>query len=239
MVRLAGHEVELVRRRVKRVTLRVYPPDGRVRLTAPARATLRDLADLVSERSAWIEGHRQRFAELAAGGAARYLPGETHYLRGVPYALARQDQRAGNRVRILTEDDRILLLAPPDAGRDVLERAFARFYRSELAADLAPLVAAREQELGVRAAAVGIKRMSTRWGSCNPVAGRLWFNLELAKRRPALLECVVVHELAHLLVADHGPRFKALMTRHLPQWRMLGKELEAWPLWARLPREGA
>lgn len=239
VVRLAGHEVELVRRRVKRVTLRVYPPDGRVRLTAPARATLRDLADLVSERSAWIEEHRRRFAELAAGGAARYLPGETHYLRGVAYALARQDERAGNRVRILTAGDRILLLAPPDAERDVLERAFERFYRSELAADLAPLVAAWEQELGVRAGTVGIKRMSTRWGSCNPVAGRLWFNLELAKRRPALLECVVVHELAHLLVADHGPRFKALMTRHLPEWRALGKELEAWPLWARLPRGGA
>lgn len=239
VVNLGGHEVELVRKRVKRVTLRVYPPDGRVRLTAPGSTPLRDLARLVTERSDWIERHRQRFFELHVGAAARYLPGETHYLRGTAYTLARHSDLAGAsgaRVRIRIAEDRIHVHARPDVERAALERAFDRFYRNELAADLVPLVADWERELGVRAGAVGIKRMSTRWGSCNPVAGRLWFNLELGKRRPALLECVVVHELAHLLVADHGPRFKALMTRHLPEWRALGKELEAWPLWARLPR---
>ncbi len=242
VVTLGGHEVELVRKRVKRVTLRIYPPDGRVRLTAPGNTPLRDLARLVTERSDWIERHRKRFSELAVGAAARYLPGETHYLRGIAYTLARPAAPGGagaSRVRIHTVGDRIVLHAPADADLAALERAFARFYRNELASDLAALVTKWERGLGVKASAVGIKRMSTRWGSCNTVAGRLWFNLELAKRRPSLLECVVVHELVHLLVADHGPRFKALMTRHLPEWRALSRELEAWPLWARLPSQDA
>ncbi|NLG08305.1 MAG: M48 family metallopeptidase, partial [Deinococcales bacterium] len=46
---------------------------------------------------------------------------------------------------------------------------------------------------------------------------------------------IVVHEVAHLLVPDHGPRFKALMSRHVPRWRELDAELDAWPLWAPLP----
>lgn len=245
---IAGHEVEVVRKRVKRLSLRVYPPDGRVRLTVPLGVEARELERAVAERSAWIEGHQRRIRRWS-GEAARYLPGEVHYLRGRPYQLMRpayapaQGAQAPSisagkgwrGVGVELAADGLVLHAAVGAGHDEIERAFAAFYRTELKADAAPMMATWEARLGVQASALRIRRMATRWGSCNTRAGRVWLNLELAKRRPELLECVVVHELVHLLVPDHGPRFKAIMTSALPDWRARARELETWPLWARLP----
>ena len=65
----------------------------------------------------------------------------------------------------------------------------------------------------------GIKKMKTRWGSCNVAARRIWLNLELAKKPEPCLEYIVVHELVHLLERQHNERFAALMDRYLPDWR--------------------
>jgi predicted metal-dependent hydrolase len=91
--------------------------------------------------------------------------------------------------------------------------------RRELKAQIPPLIAEWEGRLGVRVLAWGVRAMRSRWGSCNTRSGRLSFSLELAKKAPELLEYIVVHEMCHLLEASHGPRFKALMDRHLPHWK--------------------
>lgn len=61
--------------------------------------------------------------------------------------------------------------------------------------------------------------MKTKWGSCNRETGRLWFNLELAKKHPDCLEYIVVHEMTHLLERGHGERFTTLMDKFMPDWR--------------------
>ena len=76
----------------------------------------------------------------------------------------------------------------------------------------------------------GIRRMKTKWGSCNREAGRIWINLELAKKHPLCLEYVVVHEMAHLLERNHGERFTKLMDSLLPDWRTRRDALNAAPL---------
>ena len=74
-----------------------------------------------------------------------------------------------------------------------------------------PLLDRWQRALGVEAASCGIKRMKTRWGTCNPAARRIWLNLELAKQPEPCIEYLVVHELVHLRERTHGPRFVALM----------------------------
>jgi predicted metal-dependent hydrolase len=95
---------------------------------------------------------------------------------------------------------------------------------------LPPLVAKWERLLGVHVSACGIKRMKTRWGTCNARAGRVWLNLELAKKPQRCIEYIVAHELVHLVERTHGPRFVALMDQHMPQWRAHRAELNAAPL---------
>lgn len=72
---------------------------------------------------------------------------------------------------------------------------------------------------------VRIRRMKTRWGSCNPRTRALTFNLELSARDPKYLEYVVAHELTHYFHSNHGPEFHALLSEHLPNERALRREL--------------
>ena len=96
--------------------------------------------------------------------------------------------------------------------------------------EIPPLLALWQPLLGVEAASWGVRKMKTRWGSCNPSAKRLWFNLELAKKPPECLEYVVVHELVHMIERHHDARFIALMNRHLPGWPRIREALNAAPL---------
>lgn len=79
--------------------------------------------------------------------------------------------------------------------------------------------------MGVTVSAWGIKRMKTKWGTCNIETQRIWLNLELAKKPVQCLEYTLVHELTHLLESHHNERFTGLLDQHLPPWRTLREEL--------------
>jgi predicted metal-dependent hydrolase len=97
--------------------------------------------------------------------------------------------------------------------------------RRQLRKAIPPLLAEWAPRVGVPTPEFTIRRMTTRWGTCNIKASRVTLNLELARREPELLEYVIVHELAHLIEPGHGPRFQAIMDRSLPGWRLLRRAL--------------
>lgn len=97
--------------------------------------------------------------------------------------------------------------------------------RERLLRIIPPLLDAWAETLGVTVAEWRLRRMRTRWGSCNTAARRIWFSLELARWRDDLIEYVVVHELAHLIASGHGPEFQAVMNAALPDWRDRRREL--------------
>lgn len=82
-----------------------------------------------------------------------------------------------------------------------------------------PLIREWEAIMGVRSQTLAYRNMTSRWGSCNPSTGRICLNIQLVNYPPACLEYVVVHELCHLLERGHGPRFKALMDKYMPDWK--------------------
>ena len=83
--------------------------------------------------------------------------------------------------------------------------------------------------MGVYASEWRIKNMKTRWGTCNVLCRRIWFNLQLAKKTPDCLEYIVVHELTHLYERSHNAVFKAYMDRFYPDWRAVRKSLNQQP----------
>lgn len=219
-------------KRVKRLNLRVYPPDGRVRLTVPRGTPAPVIRATVTERAEWILAHQERFRALPQPESTLYITGETHYVDGSPTTL---DLQIGSTKGVRLDGRELSLMATPQCDRAAREARLEAWYRRRLQTALPELVSHWSAAMGLPVPEYRVKRMSTRWGSCNPRARRIWLNLVLARRRPELLEYVVVHELAHLRVANHGPDFKALMTRHLPNWRALDRELDEWPIWARTP----
>lgn len=133
-----------------------------------------------------------------------------------------------SRVR-QSDNGHIDLFCPAGVDPAKREAILYEWYRAHLKLMLPQLLDKWQPRLGVRAAAWGVKRMSSRWGSCNVQAKRIWINLELARHSPDCLEYVLVHELAHLLEPSHNARFKALMDAALPDWPRRRAALEAGP----------
>lgn len=100
-----------------------------------------------------------------------------------------------------------------------MEGSLKSQYRQQLLEQLPPLIARYEQALQVVVKDISLRHMKTRWGTCNTRTHRVCFNLELARRSPEALEYVVAHELAHLRVPGHNPRFYALLDEVMPDWR--------------------
>ena len=75
-----------------------------------------------------------------------------------------------------------------------------------------------------------IKKMKTHWGTCNKDACRIWLNLELAKKPLLCLEYIMVHEMVHLIERRHNERFRELMDKLMPNWRVARDELNRMPL---------
>ncbi len=99
------------------------------------------------------------------------------------------------------------------------------WYRKQLKPRIARFIESWEPVLGVSIDQFGVRKMKTRWGSCNIGAKRIWLNLALIKYPEKYLEYVVVHEMIHLIERGHNQRFKSLMDRFVPNWRQLKKEL--------------
>lgn len=118
----------------------------------------------------------------------------------------------------------------PELDAQQRELVVQRWYRAKLKALIPPLIEKWQPILGVQVTAWAVKKMKTKWGTCNVEARRVWLNLELAKKPVKCLEYIVAHEMVHLLERDHNDRFIALMDKHLPHWRSHRRELNAEPL---------
>ena len=98
--------------------------------------------------------------------------------------------------------------------------------RRALRARIAGRLPAIEQRTGLRANGFAIRDMHTRWGSCNTTTNHLNFSLMLAYRSDEELDYIILHELAHTRVPNHGPEFKAILDRYYPNWRAIQKQLK-------------
>jgi hypothetical protein len=191
--------------RARRVRVSVDLERG-VEVVLPRRAAEREAAAAIAELGPWIE---RRVAELervretvsARGGTVPYL--------GQPLRLVEQP----GRMRVHREGD--TLLVPTAAGRrPALERWFRRAARDEIKTRVDCACAVT----GTSYARLTIRGQRTRWGSCSPT-GSLSFNWRLLLAPEPVLDYVVWHEICHLEVLDHSPRFWSLVARRCPGYR--------------------
>lgn len=223
-----GIDIEVIYKDIKHLHIGVYPPAGRVRVAAPKRIDEDQVRLAVVQRLAWIKEQRRQFQDAARQPEREMVSGESHYVWGKRLRL-RVIERPGH-AHVEVDHDRLLLYMPEGSDRVARTRVLQRWHRAELRRAVPPLLSKWEPRVGEKASQWGIRRMKTRWGSCNREAGRIWLNLELVKKHPLCLEYVVVHELAHLLERNHGERFAELMDSLLPDWKSRRDTLNNAPL---------
>lgn len=228
-IRVSGVTVQVVRKNIKNLHLGVYPPDGRVRVAAPLRLSDDAVRLAVISKLGWIKRRQAAFKAQARQSDREMVSGESHYFLGRRYRLRVINNDGAAKV-VVRNKTTIELHVRPGTDARQRERVLLRWYRRKLRDLIPPLLAKWQTTLGVQVSDWGIRRMKTRWGTCNAKARRIWLNLELAKKPAHCLEYIVVHELVHLIEQHHNDRYISIMDKHLPQWRSHRQELNSAPL---------
>lgn len=224
---VAGIGIDVVYEDIKNLHISVYPPVGRVRVAAPRRLDDDTIRLAVVQRLPWIKKQRAQLQDADRQTERRMVSGETHYVWGKRLRL---DASHHGRSSVRVVGKTLQLTTPAgyddDQRRDVLDR----WYRHVLKTAIPPLLSIWQPIVGVEVTGFVVRRMKTKWGTCQPLSRSIWLNPELAKKNPRCLEYIVVHELTHLLERTHNERFIDLMDLHMPDWRARRDELNGAPL---------
>jgi predicted metal-dependent hydrolase len=220
--------VDVVQKDIKNVHLSVYPPAGRVRISAPRRMDMDTIRVFAISRLSWIRKQQKRFLSQARETPRECVSRESHYYLGKRYLLRVIQENAPAKVVINHET--LKLHVRPHTSQKKRQEIMDEWYRKELR-ELAPAIITRyEQIMDVKVNELGIKKMRTRWGTCSRNRKRVWLNLELAKKPKEYIEYIVVHEMVHLLEKHHNAIFTAYMDKFLPKWRHYKEALNRIPL---------
>jgi predicted metal-dependent hydrolase len=222
---LDGVCIELVRKRIKHVYVRVLPPLGQACISAPLRMSDAAVREFALSKLDWIRSHQKRLRATVPQPPCNFAEGEEIAVWGRPRRI--RFFPVGGTRRIFLRGDWIDLHAPASDGPELRKQLFERLLHRELEREIPRLLALWCPRLAVPMPAFSIRPMRTRWGSCSPAAGRVRFALHLAEKPAHFLEYVVVHELAHLLERGHGEAFTACLDKFLPHWRRVRSEMRA------------
>lgn len=224
-IQLGDVTVDVVLKNIKNINLTVHPPEGRVRISAPKRTSMKAIRAFAISHLDWIRKHQERLREPDGGTTrghverkSRYVDGESHNVWGERHRLTILESDRPPSVDL--NGDRIVLRVRPRTNGIRRQALIEGWYREQIRSAVPPLLARWEPRLWVKVERFYVQRMKTRWGTCNPQARTIRLNTELAARPPELLEYIVVHELVHLLEPTHNARFYALMDRYMPEWRV-------------------
>ena len=214
---IGGIPVEIQRKNIKNLHLYVLPPDGRVRISVPLRLSEKSIAEFIGSRLGWIRIQQAKLAERPHPPVPTYVSGETLFLFGSPYTLY-VEYGSGKRT-VIRDGGNVILTVRENSTAEKREAVVNEWYRSLLKERVGILLPEWEAVTGLYCDSWQIKNMKTRWGTCNTQTRKIWLNLQLAKKPAGCLDYVILHELAHLKVPNHGKAFEALLDRYMPDWR--------------------
>lgn len=215
--------VEVVKKKIKNIHLAVLPPDGRVRVSVPETLADEAITMFVRTKLGWIRKQQTKFEDQPRQSQREYVSGETLYVWGKQYFLQVEYSYKGNAL-VLTGNKAILTVRKESTAKQ-RENYVHEWYRDLLKKEVERYLSKWENITGLHCTSWQSKYMTTRWGTCNTATGKIWLNLQLAKKPTECLEYVILHELAHLKVKNHGPEFVAVLDQYMPYWREIKKSL--------------
>lgn len=218
----AAIEYELEKKRVKNINLRI-DRQGNVRVSAPFFVSQSAVDSFLAANAARILESRQRLMQRSMLMSDRE---DSIVLLGrrVPLVTVTGGR---NFAQLTPGGVRLTLKEPMDA--ESRERAISSLIRrvaEERVGDCCRRVYPVFAALGVAAPEISYRAMKRSWGLCRPTKGQLCFNTALARVPEECVEYVVYHEFCHFIHPDHSPRFHALMSRLLPDWKVRKARLE-------------
>jgi predicted metal-dependent hydrolase len=221
-IQVNGIDVQVDKKNIKNMHLYVKPPLGRVIVSAPMLMTEKAVENFVRANIGWVKKQQEKFALQPRQTVRQYVSGETYYIWGKQYFLV----FIGYAKRFFKIDGNTIILKMKESCTvEQRERYFREQYRKLLQQQLDQIVPEWEEKTNLYCDSYHIKYMTTKWGTCNSKAKRIWINLQMVEKPLECLDYVVLHELIHLKVRNHGKDFTALMDAYMPSWKDIQKEL--------------
>ena len=211
---IQGISIEVTRKKIKNIHLRVRSGSADVQMSVPRRMTDVQIEAFATSKLDWIIKHRER-ALSAKPKEQKYLSGETLYLFGKPYTLRTEHSE---KTAVTTDGECIILYVGKHSTKEERETAIKKFYKAELERELTSLLAKWEGITNLKCASFSIRDMKTRWGSCSYTRGHISINLRLMAYPRETVLSVLWHEYAHYWHHDHSERFYAFLLRYYPEY---------------------
>lgn len=204
--------------------IRIVPPDGSVKISAPRSMPQYRIEAFARERLDWILEHQKRYSVHREN---TFEDGDTLVLWGKPYRLCLTEFT--QKAHIVTDEEMMTAHFFIPLSYTTAERAhlWEDYCREQLRLAIPSALSRCEEVVGARANEWHIRKMKTRWGSCNYIKKRICLNAALASKPPICLDYVLTHELVHLYETKHNARFKAHLDAFFPTWREVKKILNA------------
>ena len=196
-IKLGDMVIDVELKDIKNIHLSVYPPTGRVHISAPERMNLDTIRVYALSKLDWINRQQQKFHIQERESQREYLERESHFLWGDRFLL--QIKEINQPPSIDLNHTKMILQVRPRTSQQKKQAIMEDWYRWQIREVGTPMISKWEEILGVKTIRVFVQRMKTRWGSCTPTKGYIRLNTELAKKPKECLEYIVVHELAHLV----------------------------------------
>ena len=232
-ISVGGIDVQVDRKEIKNIHIGVYPPHGRVRIAAPVNIDNEAVRLAVVSKLAWIKKQVRHFQEQPRQTKREMVSGESHYFLGKRYLL--EVIYGYMRHEVVLRHSVIELHVRTGTSTENRLKLINEWYRKQLHTIIQDLVPKWGNRIGVEITSWNIKKMRTKWGSCNIDKKSVLLNLNLARTPVECIEYIVVHELVHLLERHHNDNFKVHMDRLLPEWKqcrdILNKSILSYDDW--------
>ena len=227
-IKLGNILVDVVQKDIKNIHLSVYPPEGKVRIAAPLHMNPDTIRVYAISKLTWIKKQQSKLVGQQRESPRDYITRESHYYLGKRYLLKVIEKDEIPEVSI--HHNTIILSVRPGADKTKRKAVLENFYRKSLKEIATKQIQKWEKKMKISPREFSIRKMKTKWGSCNIEEGHIWLNLELAKKPEHCIEYIVVHEMVHLLERHHNEKFIAWMNIFLPHWREIKSELNKLPV---------
>ena len=208
---------KLIRAKRRTIAL-IVERDGSLTVRAPMRATLRDIEGFILEKTDWIQRSRENMKVIVEMPKKKYLDGETFMFLGTEYELVLVPPQ---RPALKFDSGFTLSVSVRERG----EQAFIKWYKTQALNIFTERVNHYAALHGFIPKQVKVNSAKTRWGSCS-ANGTINFTWRLVMAPLEVIDYVVLHELAHLRVKNHSPRFWKLVESICPDFKRHRKWLK-------------
>ena len=215
-ITVSGIDVQVNKKNIKNMHLSVKPPLGKVVVSAPLLLSTKSIENFVRLNLGWIKKQQEKFIKQPRMSARQYVSGETYYIFGKQFFL----EFVPSKKRTFKIDGtKILLYMPENSSVGNRQKFIREKFRKILIEQLERLIPKWEETTNLHCESFKTKYMTTRWGTCNSKAKRIWINLQMVEKPLECLEYIILHELIHLKISNHGKDFIEMMNQFMPDWK--------------------